>query len=226
MSTSAESKKMKRKVFLVDDHPLVREWLTNLINQQADLVVCGEAESAPQAMAGIAIAKPDVAVVDLSLKDSSGIELIKNLKQSHPNVAVLVLSMHDESLYAERALRAGARGYIMKRETTKKVVTAIRQVLEGKLHVSEPVAAAMAEKFVGGRPTASDSPFALLSDRELEVFQLLGQGQETRQIADNLHISLKTVQAYCDRIKEKLKLASATELRREAVRWEEQRHRV
>ncbi len=226
MTATSESRKPKRKVFLVDDHPLVREWLTNLINQQADLAVCGEAESAPQAMAAIAAAKPDVAVVDLSLKDSSGIELIKSLKQCHPNVAVLVLSMHDESLYAERALRAGARGYIMKRETTRKVVTAIRQVLEGKLCVSEQIAAAMAEKFVGGRPAASESPFALLSDRELEVFQFLGQGRETKQIADDLHISLKTVQAYCDRIKEKLNLASATELRREAVRWEEQRHRV
>lgn len=221
-----ESKKPKHKVFLVDDHPLVREWLTNLINQQPDLAVCGEAESASQAISAIAIAKPDVAIVDLSLKDSSGIELIKNLKQSHPNVAVLVLSMHDESLYAERALRAGARGYIMKRETTKKVVTAIRQVLEGKLYVSEPIAHAMAEKFVGGRPAASGSPFALLSDRELEIFQFLGQGRETKQIADDLHISLKTVQAYCDRIKEKLSLANATELRREAVRWEDQRHRV
>ncbi len=226
MTTIPESKKQKRKVFLVDDHPLVREWLTNLINQQTDLAVCGEAESAPQATEAIAAAKPDVAVVDLSLKDSSGIELIKNLKQSNQNVAVLVLSMHDESLYAERALRAGARGYIMKRETTKKVVTAIRQVLEGKLYVSEQIATAMAEKFVAGRPAASESPVTLLSDRELEIFQLLGQGRETKQIADNLHISLKTVQAYCDRIKEKLKLASATELRREAVRWQEQRHRL
>lgn len=225
-TATPESKKQKHKVFLVDDHPLVREWLTNLINQQPDLVVCGEAESAPQAMSAIAAAKPDVAIVDLSLKDSSGIELIKNLKQSHPSVAVLVLSMHDESLYAERALRAGARGYIMKRETTKKVVTAIRQVLEGKLYVSEQIAAAMTEKFVGGRPATSDSPVTLLSDRELEIFQLLGQGRETKQIADDLHISLKTVQAYCDRIKEKLSLASATELRREAVRWEEQRHHV
>ena len=222
----SESGKKKRTVFLVDDHPLVREWLTNLINQQADLVVCGEAESAPQAMTAIAAAQPDVAIVDLSLKDSSGIELIKNLKQSHPAIAVLVLSMHDESLYAERALRAGARGYIMKRETTRKVITAIRQVLEGKLCVSESISAAMAEKFVGGRSTAGASPFSLLSDRELEIFQFLGEGRETKQIADDLHISLKTVQAYCDRIKEKLSLASATELRREAVRWEEQRHRV
>src|SRR4051794_38149235 len=123
----------KRKVFLVDDHPLVREWLTNLINQQPDLFVCGESESAPTALRAISEVKPDIAIVDLTLKDSSGLELIKDLKICHPKVAVLVLSMHDESLYAERALRAGATGYIMKRETTKKVVEAIRLVLEGKL---------------------------------------------------------------------------------------------
>ena len=216
----------KVKVLLVDDHPLVREGLVNLIAQQPDLEVCGDAGNEPQALALVGTARPDVAVVDITLENGSGLELIKSIKAGHPGVAVLVLSMHDESLYAERALHAGARGYIMKRETAKKVVTAIRQVLEGKLCVSETIAAAMAEKFVGGRPSASESPFALLSDRELEVFQLLGQGRETRQIADDLRISLKTVQAYCDRIKGKLNLASATELRREAVRWEEQRHRI
>jgi DNA-binding NarL/FixJ family response regulator len=221
-----ESTTNKRKVFLVDDHPLVREWLTSLINQQTDLAVCGEAASVLEAMEAIATAKPDVAVVDLSLKDSSGIELIKNLKQSHPKVVVLVLSMHDESLYAERALRAGARGYIMKCETTKKVVTAIHQILEGKLYVSDQIAAAMVEKFVAGQPGADELSVSLLSDRELEVFQFLGQGRETKQIADDLHISLKTVQAYCDHIKTKLKLANATELRREAVRWEGQHNRV
>src|SRR6266404_1255044 len=141
----------KRTVFLVDDHPLVREWLTNLINQQADLAVCGEAESGPQAMSGILAARPDVAIVDIALKDSSGIELIKDLKQSCPTVAVLVLSMHEESHYAERALRAGARGYLMKRETTRKVIAAIRQVLEGKHYVSENLAAAMAAQFVSGK---------------------------------------------------------------------------
>src|SRR3989442_574631 len=133
---TAIAQKQKRKVFLVDDHPLVREWLTNLINQQPDLVVCGESDRAPQALQAIAQSKPDVAIVDISLEDSSGIELIKTLKQVQPEVLVLVLSMHDESLYAERALRAGAKGYVMKRETTKKMIEAIRQVLEGKLYVS------------------------------------------------------------------------------------------
>jgi DNA-binding NarL/FixJ family response regulator len=215
----------KRTVFLVDDHPLVREWLTNLINQQPDLAVCGEAESAPQALQTIAAAKPEVAIVDLSLQDSSGIELIKDLKQCQPEVAVLVLTMHDELHYAERALRAGARGYIMKRETTRKVIGAIRQVLAGKLYVSDSVAMAMTAQFVEGKTLAGSSPVEQLSDRELEVFELLGQGRGTREIAETLRVSMKTVQAYCARIKEKLNLGSATELLREAIRWNESTHR-
>ena len=214
----------KRNVFLVDDHPLVREWLTNLIHEQPDLAVCGEAESGPEALQAILAAKPDVAIVDISLKDSSGIELIKSLKQACPTVSVLVLSMHEESHYAERALRAGARGYVMKRETTRKVIAAIRQVLEGKLAISEPIAASLAAQFVEGKGPATQSLAELLSDRELEVFELLGQGRGTRQIAEVLRVSVKTVQAYCARIKEKLNLASATELLREAVRWYESTH--
>ncbi len=205
----------------MDDHPLVREWLTNLINQQPDLVVCGEADSGPQALQAMGALKPEVAIVDIALKDSSGIELIKDLKLGCPAVAVLVLSMHDESHYAERALRAGARGYIMKRETTRKVIAAIRQVLAGKLYVSDSVAAAMAAKFVEGKTLAARSPVEQLSDRELEVFELLGQGRGTRQIAETLRVSVKTVQAYCAGIKDKLHVASATELIREAVRWYE-----
>jgi DNA-binding NarL/FixJ family response regulator len=215
--------KQKTKVFLVDDHPLVREWLSNLIHQQPDLMVCGEAETAATALQIISATKPDVAIVDISLKGSSGIELIKNIKALHPHVAVIVLSMHDERLYAERALRAGARGYIMKRETTKKVITAIRLVLEGKLYLSEQIASLFAEKFVDGSATNVHSPIAQLSDRELEVFQLLGEGCETRQIAESMNVSMKTIQAYCARIKEKLKLANATELLREAIRWNESR---
>ena len=211
----------KRTVFLVDDHPLVREWLTNLILQQPDLLVCGEAETGPEARQAVVALRPEVAIVDISLKDSSGIELIKDLKQSCPEVAVLVLSMHEEFHYAERALRAGARGYIVKRETAKKVVTAIRQVLDGKLYLSEPLAAAMAAQFVAGRVLAAGSVVEQLSDRELEVFEMLGSGRGTRQIAESLGVSIKTVQAYCARIKEKLNLAGASELLREAVRWRE-----
>jgi DNA-binding NarL/FixJ family response regulator len=209
----------KAKVLLVDDHPLVREWLANLINQQSDLQVCGEADSAPKALQLIGVANPEVAIVDISMEGGSGIELIKNIKASHPGVRVIVLSMHDESLYGERALRAGARGYIMKREATKRVLEAIRCVLGGKLYLSDKMAMLMAEKFVDGRPTTAGSMIEKLSDRELEVFQLLGRGYSTRQIADELHVGFKTVQSFCARIKEKLDFVNATELLREAVRW-------
>ena len=205
----------------MDDHPLVREWLTNLIHQQPDLIVCGEAETASQAFEAIAKMQPAVAIVDISLKGSSGIELVRNIRTLRPPVAVIVLSMHDENLYAERALRAGAQGYIMKRETAKKVIAAIHQVLEGKLYLSDWLTALYAEKFLrGNAPTAGPSPDQL-SNRELEVFQLLGQGYETRLIAETLHVSMKTVQAFCARIKTKLKLSNATELLREAIRWHE-----
>jgi len=212
----------RTRVYLVDDHPLVREWLANLIDQQADLAVCGEAGSAAAAMSGIGAAKPDVAVVDISLGGRSGLELIRDLKQAHPRVAVLVLSMHHEDLYAERALRAGARGYIMKREVTKKVITAIRRVQQGKVYLGDHLAATLAEKLVTGTSAGPESPVSQLSDRELEVFRLLGQGRTTRQIAEALQLSSKTVQAYYARIKEKLHLGNASELLREAIRWEEE----
>jgi DNA-binding NarL/FixJ family response regulator len=216
--------KNKKRVFLVDDHPLVREWLTNLINQQPDLAVCGEAESGPQAIQSIPAARPDIIILDISLKDSSGIELLKDLKHSYPGGAVLVLSMHDESHYAERVLRAGAKGYLMKRETTRKVIDAIRRILEGKLYISDKILEIMTAHFVEGKPAEDQSPVEQLSDRELEVFELLGQGQGTRQIAETLRVSVKTVQAYCARMKEKMNLNSGTELLREAIRWNETRY--
>ncbi|HEY3900574.1 MAG TPA: response regulator transcription factor [Chthoniobacter sp.] len=207
----------RRRVFLVDDHPLVREWLTTLINQQKDLVVCGEADDAPRALQAIESLQPEVAVVDVTLTSGSGIELVKDLKRVAPKVAVVVLSMHDEALYAERAFRAGARGYVMKRETTRKIIAAIHEVLHGRIYVSEEYRTSLTEKLIQGK--AVDSPVDLLSDRELEVFRRLGQGQETRRIGEALGISMKTVQVYCARIKEKLNLANATELLREAMRW-------
>jgi len=209
------------KIFLVDDHPLVREWLANLIHQQDDLVVCGEAESPEQALDLIVKKKPDVAIVDISLKEGSGIELIKNIKSHRLPVSVIVLSMYDENLYATRALRAGARGYITKRETAQNVIAAIRQVLEGKLYLSEQMKALFTEKFVEGDTAIAGPSIEKLSDRELEVFKLLGEGYETRRIAEVLHVSMKTVQTFCVRIKEKLDLATATELLREAIRWHE-----
>ena len=221
---TTESHKGKRRVYIVDDHPLVREWLTNLINQQSDLTVCGEAENAPAALAAISEGRPDAAIVDISLKDSSGIELIKNLKLSCPNVAVLVLSMHEESDYAERALRAGAKGYVMKRETTGKVIEAVRRVLDGKLYVSDRLADSMTSQFVEGKKLTEQSPVEQLSDRELTVFEMLGKGLGTRQIGESLGISPKTVQAYCARIKEKLSLSSGNELLRRAIRWTDTKH--
>ena len=223
-SSSRPGEKRKKTVFLVDDHPLVREWLTNLINQQPDLVACGEADHAPQAMQAISETQPDIAIIDISLRDSSGIELIKSLKEAHPRIAVLVLSMHDEALYAERALRAGAKGYVMKRETAQKVIEAIRRVLEGKLYVSDSVAQALTARVVKGDAAAGASPVEQLSDRDLEVFELLGRGLGTRQVAETLRVSVKTVQAYCARMKPKLNVNSGTELLREAIRWNEAKY--
>jgi DNA-binding NarL/FixJ family response regulator len=215
----------KKRVFIIDDHPLVCEWVANLINQQKDMAVCGEAATAPEALQAVIAMKPDVAMVDISLKNSSGIELIKDLQRLCPQVAVLVLSMHEESHYAERALRAGARGYVMKTEATRKVIEAIRRVLEGKFYLSETVAQAITTQFVDGKSLVS-SPLEILSDRELAVFNLLGQGLSTRQIGEALQLSIKTVQAYCVRIKEKLKLNSATDLVCEAVRQYEAKNQV
>ncbi len=219
MNTSDKTPDAKRRVFLVDDHPLVREWLTTLIDQREDLEVCGEAESAPEALAAIERLHPDAAVIDLTIESGSGIDLIKDLRRCCPKVAIVVLTMHDESLYAERALRAGARGYVMKRETTKKIIAAIRSVIEGKLYVSDEFKHSVAEKLFDN--SAGGSVVSQLSDRELEVFRMLGEGVETRRISVLLGLSMKTVQAYCARIKEKLNLTNATELLREAVRWRE-----
>jgi DNA-binding NarL/FixJ family response regulator len=210
----------KQQIFLVDDHPLVREWLTNLINQQPDLTVCGEAESGPPALSAVAAARANLVIVDINLANSSGIELMKDLKRLYPMLPVLVLSMHDESLYAERAFRAGARGYVNKRETAQKVVDAIRRVLDGKLYISDKAAEILAGRAIRGQ-SADRSAIELLSDRELEVFDKLGQGIGTRQIATDFHVSVKTIQEYCARIKDKLHLNNGTELLREAVRWRE-----
>lgn len=211
----------KYRIFLVDDHPLVREGLTNLINGQNNLIVCGEAEDSAAAMTGFAKTRPDVALVDISLKNESGLELVKNLESQFPLVALIVLSMHDEALYAERALRAGARGYVMKRESSKSVLASIRRVLEGGVYVSERVVNSMARRFTSSSKGAKSSPVERLSDRELEIFRLLGQGRTTAQIAEDLHLSLKTVQAYCARAKEKFGVSSLGELLRAAIRWED-----
>ena len=220
--TQTKEQPRQTRVFIVDDHPLVREWLTNLINQEPGLSVAAEADHAAAALEAIASCAPDIAIIDLSLGATSGLELIKDLKVRSPSLTIVVLSMHDEALYAERALRAGARGYVMKRETSKNIIACIRSVLRGEIYVSDAVAAKLAAKYLKGRVAGSEaaSTLELLSDRELEVFRLLGQGRGTTEIADMLHLSPKTVQAYCARVKDKLDVKTFGELIREAVQFE------
>jgi len=209
------------KIFIVDDHPLVREWLAMLIQKNPDLQVCGEASDAESALAGIAESLPDLAIVDLSLGRSSGTELIRSIRAAHPGVKIIVLSMHEERVYAERTIRAGASGFIMKRESAGKIIEAIRAVLQDNMYVSSELLALFAKKFVNG-PTQPDAlPISQLSDREFEVFKLLGQGYEIMEIAETLSVNHKTIHTYCTRIREKLKLETSSELLREALRWSE-----
>jgi len=209
----------RRRVFVVDDHPLVRESLVALIDRQPDLCVCGQAGDSATAFAAMLRQPTDLAVVDLALPGESGLELIKKLQTISPAPRVLVVSMHDEMFYAERALRAGALGYLAKHETTDKVMDAIRLILQGQLYVSGAFAAQLAKKYVGARTASDLTLVGRLSDRELEIFRYIGLGYETKRIAQDLHLSMKTIQAHCAGIKVKLGLANATELIREAVRW-------
>jgi len=220
MAKKKESaEKIKTKILVVDDHPIVRERLADLINQEPDLHVCAEAEDSHQALKEVEACEPDLAIVDITLKDTYGIELIKQLKERYPKLPVLVLSMHDESLYGERALRAGAKGYLTKQEATKKVVSAIRHVLAGGIFVSEKMASTILHKLAGGVPSQGGSPVDVLSDREMEVFQLLGEGLGVRKIAENLFVSVKTVEAHREHIKRKMNFKSSTELLRYAIQY-------
>jgi DNA-binding NarL/FixJ family response regulator len=209
----------KHRILVVDDHPIVRQGLALLINQEADLVVCGEAEEATGAMHVLASSHPDILIVDISLNGPDGIDLLKNIRSIHPTLPVLILSMHDESIYAERALRAGANGYIMKQEATEKVLVALRRILGGEIYVSDRIANKMLKHYITGSGTLRNSSIADLSDRELEVFRLIGEGHGTRQIAEELHLSVKTVESYQAHIKEKLSLRSARELMQHAIQW-------
>ena len=209
----------KKNVFLIDDHPIVRQGLTLLLNQEPDLVVCGEAEEMHAALAAIEKVLPDILILDISLTGPDGLELLKNIRIKMPRLPVLILSMHDESVYAERALRAGANGYIMKQEATEKVLVAVRRILSGEIYVSERIANHMLQHYVRGADSARQSSVAELTNRELEVFRLIGEGHGTRQIADELHLSVKTVESYQAHIKEKLSLRSARELVQHAVQW-------
>jgi len=209
----------KSRVLVVDDHPVVRHGLALMINREPDLVVCGEAEDAVTAMQSIGTCKPDILVVDISLTGPDGLDLVKDVRTRYPYLPVLILSMHDESIYAERALRAGAQGYIMKQEATEKVIVALRRILSQEIYVSERIANRMLQRYIGGPAAERPSSIADLTDRELEVFRLIGEGHSTRQIAEELHISVKTVESYQAHIKEKLSLRNARELVQHAIQW-------
>ena len=211
--------KAKKKLLIVDDHPLVRERVAELINQEPDLVVCGEASDANEALAAAKSLAPDMAIIDITLKDTYGIELVKQLKELYPKLPMLVLSMHEESMYGERALRAGAKGYLAKQEASKKIVDAIRRILRGEIYVSEKLGAALLQKVAGVKSEGGGSAIDVLTDRELEVFQLLGQGLAVREVAERLFVSVKTVEAHREHIKQKLKFKTSSELLRFAIQY-------
>lgn len=216
----------RRRILVVDDHPMLRQGLAGIINQQSDLVVCCEAGDADDALDRIAAARPDLALVDISMEGKSGLELIKDAHALYPEVPILVISMHDESLYAERVLRAGARGYVMKRAGGEVVLHAIREVLAGRIYVSERMSTQILNNFAGVRAARHTSPIEILTDREFEVFKLMGEGCTTREIAARLHLSTKTVDVYRQHLKEKLGLPNSTSMIQYAVRWVESQNRT
>lgn len=225
MKTKAPAKTTaKKEIFIVDDHPMMREGLAQIISRESDLGVCGEAEDAAEAIEQIIKLKPSLAIVDITLRSGNGLELIKDLQIRAPSVPVLVISMHDESLYAERVLRAGGRGYIMKQEGGKKLMAAIRQVLDGGTYLSEKMSARIVAIF-SGRRAEGGSPVESLTDREFEVFQLISQGLGTKEIAEKLHVSAKTVEVHRVNVKQKLNIGTASELIHFAVRWAESQGR-
>jgi DNA-binding NarL/FixJ family response regulator len=216
---SSEGRKRHTRVLLVDDHPLVRQALTELIAREADMAVCGEAEDRQGTLAAIEASRPDVAIVDVGLKNSDGIALVKDIHDLHPQMPTLVLSMHDESLYAERAIRAGASGYISKQEASAKIIEVVRKILAGEIYWSERVAARVASKAARAVRGADGSPADLLSERELQVFELIGSGASLSGIAAMLHLHASTVETYRARIKEKMNLTDAEKLLQAAIRW-------
>lgn len=209
----------KIRIFIVDDHPIVREGLSMLLDRENDMVVCGEAEDINTALTGMKEENPDMLIVDVTLASGSGIDLIKCVRKSHPRMPVLVLSMHAEIYYAEQALRAGANGYITKMEAPKTLVTAIRKVLAGDIYLSEKTASMLIKRSMSGTLGKSEQDYFCLSDREREVFRLLGSGLGTRQIAEQLCVSIRTIDTYREKIKHKLNLLNASELLQHAIQW-------
>lgn len=209
----------KKKVFIVDDHDLARMGLRRLIESEGDLGVCGEAADGVDALKALPAAKPDILVADLSMPEMGGLDLIKAVKQRFPKLPILVISMHDETVYAERTFKAGARGYLMKKESAAKVIPALREVLAGKRFMSDVMKERMLDRLAEGGEPAEGSPVDQLSDRELEVFELIGEGLKTGEIAEKLHLSVKTVESYREQIKVKLNLDTASELAQYAIQW-------
>ena len=214
-----ESIHEKTRIMIVDDHPIVREGFSSLIGGEMDLEICALADGVTAAMREIQESPPHLIVVDLSLQDGSGLELIKDLKYQFPQIKILAVSMHDELLFAERCLRAGAMGYVNKQQATDNLITAIRRVLKGKIYLSEGMTERMLCRSIGSDNFSEEPPLESLSDRELEVFELIGQGETTRKIAESLQLSPKTVETYRENIKHKLNLNNATELTQHAVQW-------
>ena len=212
-----ETVQTPRRLVVVDDHPIVRKGIQSLLAEEADLEICGEAESASEALGVIRKTHPHAIIVDISLKGTDGIELTKFVRAEFAKLPILIMSMHDETLYAERALRGGANGYIMKQEIADNVVNALRTVLKGEIYVSDGIRQTLLGRISGKIDASEASPLERLSDRELEVFRLIGQGHGTRQIAENLHLSVKTIETYRAHIKEKMNIDNATELVRQAV---------
>lgn len=215
----ADETRKPAAVLIVDDHPIVRHGLARLIGDEPDLTVAGSASTAREAKAELATKRPDVVLLDITLGDESGLTLLKELRSRHPGIPILVLSMHEETYYADRVLRAGAMGYIMKQEPPERVMAAIRQVLSGKVYLSEAMASSVLTRLVGRKDAEPSSPVDLLTDRELQVLQLIGRGMSTRQVAKALHLSVKTVENHREHIKSKLNLQSGSELVHYAVRW-------
>jgi DNA-binding NarL/FixJ family response regulator len=224
VTPDAPRKKIHKKIFLVDDHPVIRQGLRMLIEQEGEFTICGESDCAQDTLTQLKTVTPDILLTDISLKESNGLELVKDIRQNNPNLPILVFSIHDESIYAERALTAGANGYIMKQEDPDLLLKAIHKVVDGDIHLSQRMTSQLLKQFSPGNthiaPAGTES-VNLLSDRELEVFELIGKGVSTRKIADQLNLSIKTIETYRAHIKQKFHLSDATELAHRAIQWAE-----
>jgi len=214
-----EKKKLNQRVMVVDDHPILRQGLAQLINQEVNIEVCCEAEDPVSALEVIGQCRPDIVIIDITLGQNSGLRLIEDLSQKYSDIPILALSMHDESLYAERCIRAGAKGYIMKKEPPEKVISALKKILRGEIYVSDHVSTKLLHKFIARQPGVHSSPVEQLSNRELEVFEFIGQGLKTREVAERLNLSVKTIETYIAHIICKMSFKDSRDLFKHAIQW-------